>query len=90
MANDFVVSNNYVWGRSESLVKEGVSPENIRATMAWQKIYGLSEEPEFFFSFSSPEVEPNYLEKYYLFEEKTLNFPGSIFVDPMIFLYRKK
>ena len=90
MANDFVVSNNYVWGRSESLVKEGISPENIRATMAWQKLYGLSEEPEFFFSFSSPDVEPKYLEKYSLFEERSLNFPGSIFVDPMIFLYRKK
>jgi len=88
MANDFVVSNNYVWGRSESLVKEGVKPENIKATMAWQKLYGLNEKPEFFFSFSSPETEPEYLKNYSLFEEKNLDFRGSVFVNPAIYLYK--
>jgi len=90
MANDFVVSNNYVWGRSESLVQEGVKPENIKATMAWQKLYGLNEKPEFFFSFSSPETEPEYLKNYSLFEEKNLGFRGSVFVNPVIYLYRAK
>ena len=90
MANDFVVSNNYVWGRSESLVKEGVKPENIKATMAWQKLYGLNEKPEFFFSFSSPETEPEYFKNYSLFEEKNLGFRGSVFVNPVIYLYRAK
>ena len=88
MANDFVVSNNYVWGRSESLVKEGVKPKNIRATMAWNKLYGLNDRPEFFFSFSSPETEPGYLKNYSLFEEKSLGFRGSVFVDPAIYLYK--
>lgn len=90
MAQDFIVSNNYVWGRSENLVKEGIKPENIRATMAWQKLHGVSESPEFFFSFSGPDTEPTYLEKYDLFEEKGLGFRGSVFVDPMIYLYKSK
>ena len=90
MANDFVVSNNYVWGRSENLVKDGVKPESIEATMAWQKLNGLSGSPEFFFSFSGPDTEPNYLENYYLFEEKSLGFKGSVFVNPMVYLYKKK
>jgi len=89
MARDFIVSNNYVWGRSMSLVKEGVFPEEIRSTMAWQRVYGLSSEPLFFFSFSSPGTEPNYLQKYQLFEEKELGFKGSIFVDPAIYLYKR-
>jgi hypothetical protein len=90
MANDFVVSNNYVWGRSEGLVKDGVKSENIKSTMAWLKLYGMSESPDFFFSFSSPETEPNYLNNYYLFEEKSLGFKGSIFVNPMVYLYKMK
>lgn len=88
MANDFVITNNYIWGRSESLVKEGIEPESIKATMAWQKLYGLSENPEFFFSFSSPETEPEYLKKYSLFEEKNLGFRGSAFVNPVVYLYK--
>ena len=90
MANDFVVSNNYVWRRSESLVRDSVKPESIKATMAWKKIHGLSASPEFFFSYSSPETEPSYLENYFLFEEKNLSFKGSVFVNPMIYLYKKK
>ena len=88
MANDFVVTNNYVWGRSEDLVKDGVAPENIKATMAWQKLYGLNEKPEFFFSFSSPETEPEYLKNYSLFEEKSTSFRGSVFVEPAVYLYK--
>ncbi|MBW6441776.1 glycosyltransferase family 39 protein [Patescibacteria group bacterium] len=90
MAKDFVISNSYVWDRSESLVNEGTSANKIRATMAWQKLYGLSDEPEFFFSFSSPETEPAYLEQYDIFEDKDLNFQGSIFVEPRIYLYKKR
>lgn len=88
MANDFVITNNYIWGRSESLVKEGIEPESIKATMAWQKLHGLNENPEFFFSFSSPETEPEYLKKYSLFEEKNLGFRGSAFVNPVVYLYK--
>lgn len=90
MAWDFVVSNNYVWGRSEGLVRDGVYPGDIRATMAWGKLHGLSENPSFIFSFSSPEKEPEYMEKYSLFEEKSLDFKGSIFVEPTIYLYKIK
>jgi len=90
MSNDFVLVNNYVWSRSETLVREGVLPKEIRSTMAWQKLYGLNSEASFFFSYSSPETEPKYLDKYELFEEKEFSFKGSVFVEPRIYLYRKK
>ncbi len=90
MSNDFVLVNNYVWSRSETLVKEGVLPKEIRSTMAWQKLHGLNSEANFFFSYSSPETEPKYLDKYELFEEKEFSFKGSVFVEPRIYLYRKK
>ena len=90
MAADFVVSNNYVWSRSENLVEEGISPNKIRATMAWSQVYKTSGEPDFFFSFSSPETEPNYLIDYDFFEEKDLGFKGSVFVDPAVYLYKRK
>jgi len=58
--------------------------------MAWGKLHGLSRNPSFIFSFSSPEKEPEYMEKYNLFEEKNLNFRGSVFVEPTIYLYKIK
>ena len=90
MAIDFVLSNNYVWSKSESLVKEGILPDDIRSTMAWYKIYGLKENPRYMFSFSSSKVESMYLRLYNLEEEKNLSFKGSIFVDPKIYLYKRK
>ncbi len=90
MATDFIISNNYVWSRSENLVEEGISPNKVRATMAWSQVYKTLGEPDFFFSFSSPETEPDYLIDHNFFEEKGLGFKGSIFVDPAVYLYKRK
>jgi len=90
MGADFVISNNYVWGKSEKLVERGVLPGQIRSTMAWYKLYGTDSSPEYVFSFSSPKTEPEYLKSYTLDEEKDLSFPGSIFVNPKVYLYKKK
>jgi hypothetical protein len=90
MAGDFIVTNNYVWGRSKVLVTDGVSPYDITATMAWRRLYSKTENPEFLFSFDSPEKVPEMLNRYDLFEEKETGFRGSIFVEPHIYLYRKK
>jgi hypothetical protein len=90
MAADFIVTNNYVWGRSEVLVDEGVSPENIASTMAWDRLHGIKSEPDFIFSFDSPDKNPEILDQYALFEEKDTSFRGSIFVEPKLYLYMKK
>jgi hypothetical protein len=90
MAADFIMTNNYVWGRSESLVSEGVKPENISATMAWGRLHGVSNEPRFFFSFDSPDKNPELLNQYRLFEERGTSFRGSIFVDPKLYLYIRR
>jgi hypothetical protein len=90
MGADFITTNSYVWGRSESLVSEGVKPEDISATMAWGRLHGVSSNPEFLFSFDSPDKNPELLQQYDLFEERGTSFRGSIFVEPKIFLYRAK
>ena len=90
MAADFIVTNNYVWGRSETLVENGIQAKNIGATMAWGRLYGKSEKYKFLFTFDSPDTYPEILENYELFEEKHTSFRGSIFVEPKIYLYREK
>lgn len=90
MAGDFITTNNYVWGRSQSLVSEGVSPDSISATMAWGRVYGSPTNPEFLFSYDSPDTHPELLDGYDLFEEKGMGFRGSVFVEPKMYLYKSK
>lgn len=90
MGADFIVTNNYVWGRSETLVDEDVLPKDISATMAWRRVYGRKEMPQFLFSFDNPDKNPELLGQYDLFEEKDTSFRGSIFVDPKLYLYIRK
>lgn len=92
MGIDFVLSNNYIWGRSESLVSQGVRPNKIRATMAWGKLYGLCfpNDCQYLFSYDNFERNSGLQINYKLVEEKDLNFPGSMFINPKVYLYAKK
>ena len=90
MAADFVLTNNYIWGESQRLVESGVSPENIKATMAWEKVYGLNPTHEYFFTFDSYVKSPELMITYSLIEERKINFMGNIFIDPVVYLYRLK
>ena len=88
MSIDFVLTNNYVWEKSESLVSNGISPEHIKATMAWEKVYGVSSKPEYLFSFDDYNKNPELYSTHTLVENKIFTYPGSIFIDSVVYLYK--
>jgi hypothetical protein len=95
LATDFVVSNNYIWARSEKLVQEqGVMPSQIRAGRAWGKLYDTTTYDltyyQYLFSFDSPEKNPEMMQIFKKIEVKDVGFPGDIFINPKVYLYQKK
>ncbi|MFZ2663815.1 MAG: hypothetical protein WAX66_00400 [Patescibacteria group bacterium] len=90
MSIDFVLTNNYVWEKSESLVNNGISPEHIKATMAWEKVYGVSSKPEYLFSFDDFNKNPELYSTHTLVEDKIFTYPGNIFIDSVVYLYKAK
>ncbi|MFH1979170.1 MAG: glycosyltransferase family 39 protein [Patescibacteria group bacterium] len=91
LAIDFVLSNNYIWGKSEQLVSTGVKLEKIRATTSWGKLYGLCWQGgcRYLFSYDTLEKNPSLKVDYVLDDEKDLSFPGSIFIKPKVYLYKR-
>lgn len=90
MANDFVSVNEYVWNRAESLsLEENLDKKYIQATNAWKLTY-RNELRDYIYNFSydSQSVNEDYANLYTLVEEKEITFPGSIFVNPKIYLYK--
>jgi len=90
MSIDFVLTNNYVWERSENLVNSGTSPSSIKATMAWEKLHGLSSKPKYLFSFDDYVKNPGLRNSYSLIEKKEIDYPANIFIDSAIYLYQGK
>ena len=90
LSNDFVLVNKYVWNRSEEISKtEGIEEKYIKGTNAWKLNYrNVPRDYLYNFSYDSQKVNEEYACCDTLIEEKTINFPGSIFVDPKIYLYR--
>lgn len=91
LAIDFVLSNNYIWGKSEQLVSTGIRPNKIRATTSWGKFYGLCWQGvcRYLFSYDTFEKTPSLKVDHVLDDEKDLSFPGSIFVNPKVYLYKR-
>lgn len=92
LAIDFVLSNNYIWSKSEQLVSSDVKPTRIKATTSWGKLNGVCGQGgcEYIFSFDTFERNPSLKVDYVLSEEKDLSFLGSIFINPKVYLYEKK
>ena len=95
LALDFVISNNYIWSKSEELVnQQNVPPEKIRGGRAWGKFYDTTtydlNQYQYLFSFDSPEKNPEMMESFEKIEEMKAGFPSSIFIDPKVYLYRKR
>ena len=88
MAMDFVLTNNYIWSKSESLVKQGVAPNQIKATMSWDKLYGFSTENKYLFSFDDYIKNPDLKSKYILEESKEIIYFSNIFISPVVYLYK--
>lgn len=88
---DFILVNKYIWNKSEELViayeKE---PKRIQGTNAWKLKYRNPERNYVFdFTYDNPKVNKPYREWYTLEEVKNIDFPGSLWVSPRVYLYRK-
>lgn len=91
MSGDFVLANDYVWHRAERLAAEKNIPKwRIQGTNAWKENYTNVVGGYFYdFSYDSQEVNEIYRDYYEKEGEYEIRFPGSIFIEPKIFLYKK-
>lgn len=90
LAHDFIGVNEYVWHRSEKLVvDEGIDRSRIQGTNAWKLKYRNQNRNYLYnFSYDSPDINEDYANLYTLVEEKEISFPGNIFINPKVYLYK--
>lgn len=89
---DFILVNKYIWNRSQQLVdQEKIPPKLIKGTNAWKlSDYNYDRNYLYDFTFDDVSVNNKYKEQYDLIEKHTVTFPGSLWIKPDIYLYRKK
>ena len=89
---DFVLVNKYIWNRSQQLVdQEKIAPKLIKGTNAWKlSDYNVERNYLYDFTFDDVSVNKKYGEQYDLIERHRVDFPGSIWVDPYVYLYKKR
>lgn len=91
LSMDFILVNTYIWNKSEELVVTyDKEPRRIQGTNAWKLKY-LNERRNYVFDFTydSPEINKTYRDLYVTEEVKKIEFPGSLWVRPYIYLYQK-
>ncbi len=89
---DFVLVNRYIWTESQNLVEtEKISPKLIKGTNAW-KLSDYNSERNYLYDFTFDDVRVNkkYAEQYDLIKKHRVDFPGSIWVNPYVYLYKKR
>lgn len=89
LTTDFILTHNYVWSKSEELSKQGVLRENIYSCGAWRRLY-KNQKSDYLFSYDSFSKNPSLKESYDLVEVKNIEFIGNLFIDPRVFLYKRK
>jgi hypothetical protein len=87
---DFLSRNNYAWGASMRLVSVGIPPGVIYASDSWRSTYDYTGDYEYIFSYDSPEINKELKEGHDLIESKKIEYPLNLFVDPLIYLYKRK
>ena len=89
---DFVLINKYIWNRSQQLVdQEKIGPKLVKGTNAWKlSDYNVERNYLYDFTFDDVSVNKKYGEQYDLIERYRVDFPGSIWVDPYIYLFKKR
>jgi len=87
---DFITVQNYVWKTAERLVSEKkATPKEIRGGNSWQALHpNPKRDWKYFFSY---DIEDDEEDKccYKVFEEKKIEFPLSIYVDPKIRMHER-
>jgi len=89
---DFVLVNKYIWDKSNDLVvTQTANPSDIHGTNPWKLVYpNVSRGYLYKFSYDSPEVNEGYRTGYTVEEIKVINYPLNFFIEPKIYLYKKK
>lgn len=97
LAYDFVYTHNFIWSRANKLVKSAeAKPSQIRATGAWVRYYSLQEDPtyatgfNYIFTYDSFKKNPDLKNDYDLIDAYKPKYFGNIFIDPAVYLYKKK
>ena len=92
LSMDFVLANNYVWSQSLQIVKkENIDPKLIKGTNGWKfSKLNIGGNYLYEFTYDNAKVNKVYSDQYNLIEKHKVDFPGSIFVDPYIYLYKKR
>lgn len=88
---DFILVNKYIWNKSEELVVTyDKEPKRVQGTNAWKLKYRNPERNYVFdFTYDDPKVNKPYREWYTLEEVKNIDFPGSLWVNSKVYLYKK-
>lgn len=92
LSMDFVLTNKYVWNKSLEIVRgNNIPPNFIKGTNAWILNYPNYERNYIYeFSFDNPSVNSRYKNNYELVEKKKIEFFASIWINPYVYLYKKK
>jgi len=96
MLMDFYLTNKFVWNKSiEISQKDGVSKNQINPSHAWRMLYpnpknAITGNHNWNYIFSYNQKDEDIITMgYQVVEEKKIDFPLNIFVNPKIFLYKK-
>ncbi len=89
---DFVLVNKYIWNRSQQLVaQENIPPKLVKGTNAWKlSDYNFERNYLYDFTFDDISVNKKYGEQYDLVERYRVDYLGTLWVDPYIYLYKKR
>ncbi|NTU70176.1 hypothetical protein HGB13_05195 [bacterium] len=90
LATDFVSVQSYIWGKSEKLTESGIKRSGIYASGAWKRAYGLSPNFKYYFSFDSPAINPSLQSDFNLVETHLIEYPGNLFVNPIVYFYERR
>lgn len=90
LVSDFIVSENYVWGKAQSIVETTKTrPSLIYANSAWnEKNRSYLNNNVYLFSYDSPKIGGDKLSGYELVEEKNIDYPFNFHISPKVYLYK--
>lgn len=90
LVRDFIQTHNFVWNKTQELSRL-VGATEIYSVGAWTNTYGRNKiDPKYIFSYDSLKKNPYLNENYYLVETYKVEFIGNLFIDPAIYLYKRK
>ena len=86
-ASDYILTNNYVWGKSMELVRLKVNPRAITATDAWRYLYPR-KNGVYKFTYDNPKLQ-EYSTKFELVDSYEIKYPLQL-LNNTVYLYKLK